>query len=99
MGKSYNHRSSDEYENENTVWVSLEEIYVSESTQAKLLARDFHQIDEMRQHFEDGKEMVRVVLHERKGGGYNIEDGRHRVIAAKLAHAGYIEAEVIGRNG
>ena len=40
--------------------------------------------------------MVRVVLRPRFGGGYNVEDGRHRVIAAKLADAGFIEALIIG---
>ncbi len=95
MGKSYKYRSSDAFEN--TEWVSLEDIHLAESTVAKLLARDFHQIDEMRQRFENGEDVVRVVLHERANGGYTIEDGRHRVIAAKLAHAAYVEAEVIGR--
>ncbi len=83
----------------NTQWISLDAIYISESTIAKLLARDFHQIDAMRVRFENGQEMVRVVLHERAGGGFAIEDGRHRVIAAKLAGAGFIEAEIVGLNG
>ncbi len=95
MGKSYKYRSSEEFDS--TEWISLDQIHVSESTIAKLLARDFHQIDEMRQRFEDGADMVRVVLHERVSGGFTIEDGRHRVIAARLAHIGFIEAEVVGR--
>jgi hypothetical protein len=97
MGKSYKYRVSDEFEG--TEWISLDEIHMSESAVAKLLARDFHQIEEMRQRFENGGEVIRVVLHERAGGGYTIEDGRHRVIAAKLAGAGCIEAEVVGRIG
>jgi ParB-like chromosome segregation protein Spo0J len=40
--------------------------------------------------------MVRVVLRPRFGGGYNIEDGRHRVIAAKQAGIAFIEAKLVG---
>jgi len=42
--------------------------------------------------------MVRVVLRPHCGGGYEVEDGRHRVIAAKLAGVGFIEAIVVGEN-
>jgi hypothetical protein len=97
MGKSYKHRSEEEFER--TEWISLEDIHIPEATIAKLLARDFHQIDGMRQRFENGQSVFRVVLHERASGGYYIEDGRHRVIAAKLANAGFVEAEIVGRNG
>lgn len=81
---------------EATVWVALDEIYISDATWEKLLRRDGQQIDDMRDRFERNLDMVRVVLHYRAGGGYTIEDGRHRVIAAKLADAGFIEAIVIG---
>lgn len=96
MGKSYkkNRRAYDDDDNIN--YVNLDEIYVSESTWDKLLARDGGQIEKMRQDFEDGRPMVRVVLRPRAGGGYNIEDGRHRVIAAKLAGVGAIEALIVG---
>lgn len=103
MGKSYkkNRRDHEDYEDnfEGTEWIALDEIHLKEATIAKLLARDGQQIDAMRERFEDGADMVRVVLHERVSGGYTIEDGRHRVIAAKLAHVGFIEAIVIGRAG
>ena len=47
--------------------------------------------------YENGADMVRVVLHDRVGGGYNIDDGRHRVLAAKLAGIGFIEAVLTSR--
>jgi hypothetical protein len=82
---------------QNTIWVALNDIYISDNTVQKLLVRDGAQIEAMRQQFENGEGMVRVVLHDRAGGGYNIEDGRHRVIAAKLAEVGFIEALIISR--
>ncbi len=97
MGKSYKRYSEEGFER--TVSISLADIHIPDSTVAKLLARDFHQIDEMRQRFENGESVFRVVLHERASGGFYIEDGRHRVIAAKLANVGFVEAEVVGRNG
>lgn len=81
---------------EATVWVALADIYISEATWENLLRRDGQQIEAMRERFEHGLDDVRVVLHHRANGGYTIEDGRHRVIAAKLADAGFIEAIVIG---
>lgn len=79
-----------------TSFVNLDEVYVSDSTWQKLMDRDRGQIERMRQDFEDGRQMVRVVLRPRAGGGYNVEDGRHRVIAAKLAGICFIEAKVVG---
>lgn len=93
MAKSLKNRHRTE---EETVWVALEEIYISEATWEKLLRRDSQQIEAMRDRFERGLDMVRVVLHHRVSGGYTIEDGRHRVMGAKLAGAGFIEAVVIG---
>lgn len=78
-----------------TMIVPLDEIHVPEKTWTKVL-RDQGQIEKMRADFEAGRRMVRVVLRLRHGGGYNVEDGRHRVIAAKLAGVGYIEALVVG---
>lgn len=98
MGKTYYRRHGHKtLARESTVFVSLDDIHVSDSTWRKLMERDHGQIEEMRQNIEDGMEMVRVVLRVREGGGYNIEDGRHRVIAAKLACSGVIEALVVGR--
>lgn len=102
MGKSYRHsyKSYDHNEREErgniSVFINLVEVFISESTVQKLLDRDGGQIEQMRRDFEDGREMVRCVLRHRAGGGYNIEDGRHRVIAAKLAGICFIEAIVVG---
>lgn len=101
MGKSYKERKhrNDDFDttDDDTCFVSLKDIHISEETVAKLMLRDFHQIDLMRQSIEDGKRLVRVVLKRRFGGGYNIEDGRHRVIAANLADLGFIEAKIVGK--
>ncbi len=88
-------KSKSQVRHEATVWVALDDIYVTESVMRKLLARDHGQIEQMRVAYEDGRDMVRVVLHDRVEGGYNIEDGRHRVIAAKMAGVGYIEAVIV----
>ncbi len=96
MGKSYKRARFEDEERDDTIFVPLDQIYVSDSTWQKLLDRDFAQIDEMRQNMEYGGATVRVVLRPRMGGGYNIEDGRHRVIAAKLADIGFIEAMIVG---
>lgn len=93
MGKSF---KASRRLHEETVWVALEEIHVPEKTWAKVSSRDAGQIDLMRADFESGRSMVRVVLRRRCGGGYNIEDGRHRVIAAKLAGVAHIEAIIVG---
>lgn len=97
MGKSYK-KNRDDFDRavDETIFVALSEIYVSDSTWAKLIDRDGGQIELMRQEYENSGEMVRVVLRPRFGGGYNVEDGRHRVIAAKLADAGFIEALIVG---
>lgn len=98
MGKSYKRsRYDDDFEvDSNNIFVKLDDVYVSEATWQKLLDRDHGQIEQMRQDFEDGKKYVRVVLRPRMGGGYNVEDGRHRVIAAKLAEVCFIEAMIVG---
>ena len=97
MGKSYRHSyDRDDHEERGTIYVDLNEVFISDSTVQKLLDRDGGQIEQMRRDFEDEREMVRCVLRPRAGGGYNIEDGRHRVIAAKLAGVCFIEALVIG---
>lgn len=79
-----------------TVWVNLDDVYVPERTWQKILRKDRGQIERMREDFESDRDMVRVVLRPRFGGGYNVEDGRHRVIAAKLAEVGVIEAIIVG---
>jgi hypothetical protein len=78
------------------VSVSLDDVYVPERTWNKIMRKDRGQIERMREDFESDRDMVRVVLRPRFGGGYNVEDGRHRVIAAKLAGVGAIEAIIVG---
>ncbi len=102
MGKTYSSKSRhrkgnrEVAHNDDTIYVPLSEVFISNSTWTKLMERDHGQIGKMRQDFEDGRLMVRVVLRPRAGGGYNVEDGRHRVIAAKLADIGCIEALIVG---
>ena len=79
-----------------TVVVALADVFMTDAVVAKLLARDGAQIERHRQAYEYGEDMVRVVLRPRYDGGYNVEDGRHRVIAAKQAGIGIIEAKLIG---
>jgi len=69
---------------------------VPERTWQKIMRKDRGQIERMLADFESDRNMVRVVLRPRFGGGYNVEDGRHRVIAAKLAEVGAIEAIIVG---
>ncbi len=81
---------------EETVIVNLDEIHVTEKTWEKIMRKDRGQVLQMREEYESGREMFRVVLRPRCDGGYNVEDGRHRVIAAKLAEVGTIEAIIVG---
>jgi ParB-like chromosome segregation protein Spo0J len=84
---------------EDIVLIDLEDVYVPERTWQKIMRKDRGQIERMLADFESDRIMVRVVLRPRFGGGYNVEDGRHRVIAAKLAEVGTIEAIIIGSAG
>lgn len=77
------------------VCVPLDEIYIPDKVYNRVM-RDVTQIERMRMDFERGRRMVRVVLRRRCGGGYNVEDGRHRVIAAKAAGESHIEAIIVG---
>jgi ParB-like chromosome segregation protein Spo0J len=76
--------------------VDLEEVFVPQRTWTKLMRKDRGQIEGMVDDFETDRAMVPVVLRPRFGGGYNVEDGRHRVIAAKIAGMGAIEAIIVG---
>ncbi len=96
MGKSWKRSGKEERNDEETVFVPLDEVHLTEAQWRKLMASDHGQIAEMRLDYESGREMFRVVLRPRAGGGYNVEDGRHRVIAAKLAGIGCIEAIIVG---
>jgi hypothetical protein len=105
MGKSFRDRRKADFDRQNdceddrgqsAVVVALADVYITDATIAKLMARDGAQIERYRQAYEYSEDMVRVVLRPRFGGGYNIEDGRHRVIAAKLAGIGFIEAKLVG---
>ena len=82
--------------NRDVVLVNLDDVYVASKSIERILRRDRGQVERMRADYEDDCDMVRVVLRPRFGGGYNVEDGRHRVIAAKLANVGFIEAFIVG---
>lgn len=81
---------------EREILVALSEIYVPERTVERILRKDRKQIELMIQEYESDHRMIRVVLTQRPGGGYNVQDGRHRVIAAKTAQIGYIWAVIVG---
>lgn len=89
MGSKNNRRHQE------VVAVRLDEVNVSARTMEKLLRKDRGQIAEMRADIENGREMVPVILRPRIAGGYDIEDGRHRVVAAKLAGQTFIEALIV----
>lgn len=93
MSKKHNAGRGSSYRE--IICVPLDEIYVPERTIERIMRKDHGQIKHMRADFESGRDMVRVVLRPRCGGGYNVEDGRHRVIAAKLAGEYCIEAIVV----
>jgi hypothetical protein len=95
MGKTYRHRDRFDSD-EDIVVVDLSQIHIPEKTWNNVVSQDPGQIDIMRADFESGRRMVRVVLRPRCGGGFNVEDGRHRVIAAKLAGIAHIEAVIVG---
>lgn len=81
---------------EDVISVSLDEIFIPERSIERIMRKDHAQIEQMRADIENGRTAFRVVLRPHCGGGYEIEDGRHRVIAAKLAGVGFIEAIVVG---
>ena len=76
MGKSFRDRRKadfDDHQQMDVIVVALADVYITDATIAKLLARDGAQIEHYRQAYEYGEDMVRVVLRPRFGGGYNIE--------------------------
>lgn len=77
------------------VTIALDDIYIPDRVLERVMRKDHAQIERMRAEYEDDRGMVRVELRPRFGGGYNIQDGRHRVIAAKFAGVGFIEAVII----
>ena len=81
---------------ENTVLVSLDQINVPTRMLEKLLRKDRGQIEKMRAAIEDDREMFRVILRPNISGGYDIEDERHRIVAARLAGASFVEALIVG---
>lgn len=76
---------------QDTLWVSLADIVIPEKTKASV-ERDITQLEKMRRDFESQKQMVPVVLRRRYDDLYTVEDGRHRVLAARLAGESHIEA-------
>lgn len=93
MSKKFCEKRNRAYDGE---FIRLDDIYVPDRTIERILRKDHAQIEQMRADFEGGRSVVRVVLRPRFGGGYNVEDGRHRVIAAKLAEQIWIEAIIVG---
>lgn len=79
---------------DDVVDVAVDQIFVS-AKNLERVKRDETQIKKMRREFEYGHKMVPVILRHRAGGGYLVEDGRHRVIAAKLCGFAYIEARIV----
>lgn len=94
MRKHRDRVSSDH--DENVSLIALADVNVPEHVIARIMRKDHAQINRMRADYESGRDMVRVILRPRCGGGYEIEDGRHRVIAAKLAGEAHIEALIVG---
>lgn len=88
MFKSLNHGA--------TIMVCLDEIHLSQRKIERILRRDHAQITQMRADYESGRAMEPIVLRPRFDGGYNVEDGRHRFIAALQAGLRLIEASIVG---
>ncbi len=81
-----------------TIFVKLSDIHLSEKNRARL-ARDRGQIEQMRRAYENDEPGVPLKLIGRVDGTYDIDDGRHRFLAAELAGLTVIEAVVIGVSG
>jgi len=77
--------------NDEAVFIAVEDIHLPDETLQRL-RRDDKQIQGMRRELEAGRELVPVVVHHRFGGGYNVRDGRHRVLAARIAGVSHIAA-------
>lgn len=78
---------------ERTELVDLGDIVIPRKTQ-KSVERDITQLEQMRADFERQKKVVRIVLRRRFDGLYTVEDGRHRVLAARMAGESHIEAVI-----
>lgn len=78
---------------EKTCLVNLDDIVIPEKTR-KSVERDITQIEKMRRDFESQRKMVRVLLRQRLDGLYSVIDGRHRVLAARMAGESHIEAVI-----
>jgi hypothetical protein len=79
-------------DSDDEAWIALDEVNCPEKMRTKLLASDRGQIEKMRQRYELGLPMIPVILRPLCQGGYQIEDGRHRVVAALLAEQRFINA-------
>lgn len=78
----------------NTQLVVLASIHLSQKNR-KRLARDRGQIEELRKDYECGVSLLPITLIERDDGGFDIDDGRHRFLAAELAGLTVIEALIL----
>lgn len=98
MGEVFMRRAGTRYENgiaeANTQLVVLANIHLSQKNR-KRLARDRGQIEELRKAYECGVSLPPITLIERDDGGFDIDDGRHRFLAAELAGLTVIEALIL----
>ncbi|MFN8390714.1 MAG: hypothetical protein U0136_10525 [Bdellovibrionota bacterium] len=76
------------------VSVPLALIHLSDKNRSRL-TRDRGQVEAMRKMYELGASMVPIKLIERGDGSFDIDDGRHRFLAAELAGASVIDAEIV----
>ncbi len=77
-----------------TKLVALAQIHLSQKNR-KRLARDRGQIELLRLIYERGDNLPPITLIQREDGEFDIDDGRHRFLAAELAGITLIEAFII----
>ena len=85
------HRGKKHYQE--SLEIPLSEICLSKKNR-KALKRDRKQIEELRKKLERGENEPAVILIRRSDGLYDLEDGRHRFLAAELAGAYSVTAIV-----
>ena len=87
-------RRTEGFEDVCEISVPLAQIRLSEKNR-KRLRRDRGQIEELRQAYERGEDHPPIALLERVDGEFDIEDGRHRFLAAELAGIEVINARIV----
>ena len=94
MRQSRADREDGYWEESATQLVALAQIHLSKKNRVRL-ARDRGQINLLRQAYERGDSLPPIALIQRADGGFDIDDGRHRFLAAELAGLTLIEAEIL----